>query len=55
MKEQVECDGFEGTLGLVLSVGKVAGNKIALLQFDPISRQQTVQKRISSKSERGFQ
>ena len=55
MKEQVECDAFEGTLGLVLSVGKVAGNKIALLQFDPISRQQTVQERISSKSELGFQ
>ena len=55
MKEQVERDAFEGTLGLILSVWKIAGNKIALLQFDPISRQQTVQERISSKSELGFQ
>ena len=55
VKEQVQCDALEGTLGLVLGVGKVAGNKIAMLQFDPISRQQTVQERISSKSELGFQ
>ena len=55
MKEQVQCDSLEGTLGLVLGVGKVAGNKIALLQFDPVSRQQTIQDRISAKSELGLQ